>query len=287
MLVRIGEPINLDAWCLAHSTENAALLTKEIDARLRRVTLNFATAERARRAVRIARALAAITNGPTILSTSSTFASEAELVARVEAATEALEHSSPALGAAADVFASRLEALEARLAERGIALAELRVSLRLRHGAPFVAREGLLVAMALPVAALGRVTHGPPIWVARSIALRSLRTDPSRDQPAMRTMVIGLVALVAWYALQAVLGTLWVGSIPTALWLVAIFLAANVDLRLHDRLTRVRQRARTFVALRADPVFRAGVLREIDSLLADAYALEQTLTQSPPPEISL
>jgi glycerol-3-phosphate O-acyltransferase/dihydroxyacetone phosphate acyltransferase len=284
VLVRIGDPIDLDTWCLAHPTANAAALTKEIDARLRRVTLNFATAERARRAVRIARALAAITNGSPILSTPSTFESEAAIAARVEAATEALEHSSPALGSVADAFAARLELLEARLAERGADLTEARVSLRLHHGARFVAREGLLIAFALPIAAVGRVTHVPPIWAARLLAMRSLRTDPSRDQPAMRTMVLGLIAVVAWYALQALALTLWFGGAATSLWLVTIFLAANVDLQLHDRLTRVRQRARTFVALRADPAFRASVLEEIDSLLEEAYSLERALMQSGLPE---
>ena len=279
ILVRIGAPIDLDVWCAAHVSDDAAALTEEIDVRLRRVTLNFATAERAQRAVRIARALAAITGEPPTLASRRTFESEAEIAVRVEKATEALERSSPALSAAADAFASRLESFEARLTARGATLEDAKVSLRLHHGARFVAREGALLAVALPVAILGRITHWLPIRVARAVALRSLRTDPSRDQPAMRTIVLGFAAGLAWYALQALLVTRWLGGMVAALWLVAMFVAANIALRLLDRLARARQRARTYLVLRADPVLRASVLSDIDKLLAEAVALEQALAQ--------
>ena len=244
------------------------------------MTLGFATAERARRAVRRARALAALTGEPPALDRPRTFVAEAEIAARVEAATEALERSSPALGAAADLLASRLESLEARLDARGAALTDAKVSLRLDHGVRFVAREGALIAAAFPVAILGRITHWLPIRIARTVAMRSLGTDASRDQPAMRTIVFGLAAVLAWYALQALLVTRWIGGMVAALWLVTIFVAAHVDLLLHDRLTRARQRARTYLALRADPAFRARVLADIDALLTEAISLEQSLLRS-------
>ena len=280
VLVRIGNPIDLEAWCTTHPPDDVAALTKEIGTRLRHVTLGFATAERARRAVRLARALAALTDEPPALDRPRTFVAEAEIAARVEAATEALERSSPALGAAADLLASRLESLEARLDARGAALTDAKVSLRLDHGVRFVAREGALIAAALPVAILGRITHWLPIRLARTVAMRSLGTDASRDQPAMRTIVLGLAAVLAWYALQALLVTRWIDGLTAALWLATIFVAAHVDLLLHERLTRARQRARTYLALRADPAFRASVLADIDALLTEAISLEQSLLQS-------
>ncbi len=60
VLVRIGDPLDVDTWCASSTAVDAGALTREIDARLRRVTLNFATADRASRAVRVARALAAL-----------------------------------------------------------------------------------------------------------------------------------------------------------------------------------------------------------------------------------
>jgi glycerol-3-phosphate O-acyltransferase/dihydroxyacetone phosphate acyltransferase len=278
VLVRIGDPIDVDAWCAPRPSPDAAALTREIDARLRRVTLNFATAESASRAVRVARALGAFAEEPPSVATGEDFASRAELAARVESATEALATASPALVSAADAFTERLDALDARLAARGIALADSRISLHVRHGILFVLRESVLALFALPIALLGRVVHWLPIRLARALAMQSPATQTSRDQPAMRTIVLALAALLVWYALLAVILTLWLGGVAAVLWLVAVFAAAQVDLRLQDRLTRAWRRGRAYLVLRSDPELRAHLPIEIEGLLSEAIALERALT---------
>jgi 1-acyl-sn-glycerol-3-phosphate acyltransferase len=277
VLVRVGEPIDLDAWCASQPQFDATALTREIDAGLRRVTLNFATAESAARAVRVARALAAFTEEAGSVGTGEDFASRAELAARVETATEALGTAPPALVGAADAFTARLDALETRLTARGVALADSRISLRVPHGVRFVLRESALSLFALPIALLGRVTHWLPISFARALAMRSPATRTSRDQPAMRTIVIALATLLCWYALLAVVLTLWLGGIAAAVWLVVIFSAEQVDLRLEDRLTRAWRRARTYLVLRRDAQLRAHLSIEIDGLLNEAVTLEHAL----------
>jgi hypothetical protein len=158
-----------------------------------------------------------------------------------------------------------------------VALADVRISPRMRHGARFVVREGALAAVAVPIAVLGRITHWIPLHLARLLALRTTVADPSRDQPAMRTIVLGLVFVLLWYLLQAVLLARWFGGVAAMLWLVLIFFAARVDFVLRDRLYRGWRRARTYLALRADPVFRERSLEEIRMVVADALALEQML----------
>jgi hypothetical protein len=113
--------------------------------------------------------------------------------------------------------------------------------------------------------------------LARLLALRTMAKDPSRDQPAMRTIVFGLAFVLLWYALQGVLLTRWFGAVPALLWLVVIFLAARVDFVLRDRLRRGWKRARSYLALRADPAFRATALEEIGLVVAEALAVEQLL----------
>ncbi|MDB4878841.1 MAG: hypothetical protein JWL60_287 [Gemmatimonadetes bacterium] len=276
VLVRVGTPIDVDAW-LASTGGDAARLTAEVDAALRAVTLNFASDVRAERAVALARALAAIADAPPELGHPRSLAVEAELAARVERATEAVSHASPALAEQADRFTGRVADLEGRLAERGATLADARISPRVRHGARFLLREGAIALLAFPVALLGRVMHWVPLRLARAAAMRPLAHDPSRDQPAMRTIVLGLAGVLAWYALHFVVVARWLGVLPAVAWLVVISLAAQVDFLLDDRLQRARERARTYMAFRRDPTLRTRTLREIEELLGEAVTLEQAL----------
>lgn len=97
----------------------------------------------------------------------------------------------------------------------------------------------------------------------------------------MRTIVVGLGVVLAWYTLQAVLVSAWLGVVAAVLWLGIILVSAHVDLLLADRLHRAWRRARTYVALRQDVHFREHVLLEIDELLAHALQLERSLIGSP------
>ena len=279
VLVRVGEPLDLDTW-RKENAYDAASLTQDIDVRLRIVTLNFASAARAERSVRLASALSAIAREPEPLDASVSFSSEAAVAERIEAATDAMEHAPVALVAATDSFINRLADFEDRLAAQGIALAEARVSPRLRHGAWFVVREGLLMVVALPIALLGWVTHWLPIRLARGLALRSLGSDRSRDQPAMRTIVLGAIAVIAWYIVQTAIVTHWLGAQMGVLWIVALFLAARIDLLLSDRASRAFRRAQTYLALRKNAELRARVPRELDALVQQALELERALKES-------
>jgi hypothetical protein len=60
-------------------------------------------------------------------------------------------------------------------------------------------------------------------------------------------------------------------------WVAVTFLAAHA-LRLRGgRLQRAWQRARSFLALRADASLQPRLVAAVDALIADALALEQAL----------
>lgn len=279
VLVRVGEPIDVDAWRARSGAAEGGpgALTADVDAALRRVTLNFASEPRARRAVALARALASIVEEPPSLGRPRDLALEAELAARVDAAADALDGAPPDVVRRADQFIARVDALEARLAAGGAAIADVRVSPALRHGARFVAREAAVAAVGFPVAALGRATHWLPLRVARALAMRPLAGDPSRDQPAMRTIVLGAACLLVWYLALGVLASRWLGAAGAALLVAAAFAAAGVDFAMGDRTRRAWRRARTYLALRADPALRAYAVGEMRAVLDDASTLERAL----------
>ncbi|MEO7714309.1 MAG: lysophospholipid acyltransferase family protein [Gemmatimonadaceae bacterium] len=276
VLIRIGEPIDVDAWRASAGTD-AAALTTTLDDALRHVTLNFASDARARRAVALARALAAITDAPGSLGQARALTSETELARRIERATDALENASPALVRQADGFIARIDALEGRLRARGAVLVDLHVSPTLRHGAWFVVRESVVFVVVFPVALLGRVLHWLPLRLARAIAMRPLVADQSRDQPAMRTIVLGLAFVLIWYVIQALLVSRWFGGGVATLWLIALVLAGRIDFLLRDRLERGWNRARTYLALRADPELRDEARAEVRAIVTDGLALEASL----------
>jgi 1-acyl-sn-glycerol-3-phosphate acyltransferase len=285
LLVRIGEALDLDAW-LSVTARDVPALTAEIDARLRRVTLNFDSEMRARRAVQLARSLAAVAGEVSPLDHPRPLATEADLARRIDVASEGLSAAPDSVVHQADALIADTEALEEHLASRGVALSELRVSPRVRHGAWFVLRESLLLALALPVALLDRIAHDIPVRLARTIARRSLAADPSRDQPAMRTIVLAAAMLFAWYlALGFTLGY-WFGAAVALLVLATMALSAGRELALRDRLARAARRARTYLALRADPAFRSSALAEADRLLADARQLERALVDEQSPGVT-
>lgn len=277
LLVRIGEPLDLDARLAAHA-DDAAALTAEIDDRLRRVTLNFGSDVRARRAAHLARALGAVARGAVSLDHPPSLAHEADVARRIEAASEALAAAPAPLVRRADALVADVDAFTRRLAARGVALPALRVSPRVRHGAWFVLREALLLSIALPVALLDRIAHDLPVRLARTIAQRSLVGDPSRDQPAMRTIVLGTGLLLAWYLLLGIALVHWFGVGVAVLVLATTVLSASAELALRDRMSRAWRRARTYLALRADPALQASALAEADRLLEEARALERALS---------
>jgi glycerol-3-phosphate O-acyltransferase / dihydroxyacetone phosphate acyltransferase len=277
ILVRMGEPIDVDAWRTASGSTDPARLTTEIDRALRRVTLNFASDTRAARAIDLASALAAIASELPEVGQTRDLSLEADLARRIEASAENLSAAPDTVVHQVDTFIARVRAFEARLTERHVSLADLRISPLARHGIRFVLREAAVALAALPAAFVGRVAHWIPLRLARTIAIGSLGRDPSRDQPAMRTIVIGAATLLLWYVAIGVLVTRWVNVGVGMLLVVAIFLAARVDVLLRDRLRRARRRARTYLAFRADPALRQAALVEADDLLAQAVALEDLL----------
>jgi hypothetical protein len=277
VLVRVGDALDLDAWLAEQETGDAHELTEVLETRLRTVTLNFASAERAARAVRLARMLAALGGTPAPVHEPRSLEAEAALALRIDAATSALVDAPPHVTGAADALVAKLEEMEGELCRHGISLADVRVSTRLPDAVSFVVREGPLALLAGVALLLGWATHWIPLRAARRIALRTLARNPSRDQPAMRTILFGLSAVVLWYVVQFIVLATIASPLVAALWLVVIFSAAHA-LRLGGgRLKRALQRARSFLAFRADPALQPRLVAAVDALLAEALALEQAL----------
>jgi glycerol-3-phosphate O-acyltransferase/dihydroxyacetone phosphate acyltransferase len=280
VLVDIGEPIDVDRWVAATgSTSGANALTEEIDRRLRDVTLNYATTDDAARTRGVARVFASLLGDPPPVSADRPLEEVVELERRLAQARHLLEseHTDPALRARAERLLDRLDEFEQTLGSEGIALDDVAISVSRRHGARFAIREGALLVSAGPVALWGRLNHWLPFRLARALGERDMT---SRDQPAMRTILAGLVLVLVFYTTAAAIVARFAGGVAAAAYVVSLPIAADIDLRFAERMRRARQRMRAYVHFRRDPKLRDRLRAEhtwlTDEIAELARALERT-----------
>jgi 1-acyl-sn-glycerol-3-phosphate acyltransferase len=282
VLVRVGDALVLDDWLTSTGEPDVARLTATIDLLLRSVTLNFASAEQAARAIQLAEVFSALAKEP--LGVAEPRALDSELTRRIDGAMGVLANAPAPVRGAAAALAAQLQTLREEARRLGVSLADVRISTRSSDAIGFVLREAPLVLIAGACLVFGWATHWLPLRLARALALRTLRLDPSRDQPAMRTILFGLAAVTGWYLALAGLLVPLVGPARAGLALALVVFAAH-RLRLRGgRLHRALARARTYLAFRRDPSLQPRLVGCIDVLLSGVLGLEERLRADRLPE---
>jgi hypothetical protein len=185
----------------------------------------------------------------------------------------------PALARRTAAFLQRVEVLTKELEARGTTLHDAGISLGVRKGARFAVRESSMLALAGPVALWGRINHWIPFTAARAIAQRDVT---AQDQPAMRTIVAGLVLVLAAYVIQTAIAWAVAGPLVAVAYLLTLPISADVDLRLRDRVRRAARRMRGYRTLRRDRAFVEWMRRERVELGEELLALESALASPPP-----
>jgi hypothetical protein len=278
VLVQVGEPIAVDSWTPPPCGAPVQALTDELQARLRAVTLNYATLDDAARGAALASLFAALlTDEPPPVGATPPLHVAVGLARRIEEARRLLvETADDALRARADALLQRLADFEQTLDRHGVALPELGISTDLGDGARFVLREGWIIALAGPVALWGHLNHWIPFHAARAVATRSIE---SASDPAMRTIVAGTALVGAFYVAQAALVAGLAGTLAAVLYVVSLPLAADVNFAFRHRLADTTRRARTYLLFRRRPKLRARLLEELRFLRAEAVAVEAQLRE--------
>jgi hypothetical protein len=134
-----------------------------------------------------------------------------------------------------------------------------------------------VLALAGPVALWGRINHWIPFRLARVLGERDMT---SRDQPAMRTILAGLMLVLLFYALAAVVVSRIAGPVAGAAYLVSLPIAADVDLRFAERMRRARQRMRAYLRFRGKPELRERLCAEHEWLTGEIAELARALAPS-------
>jgi glycerol-3-phosphate O-acyltransferase/dihydroxyacetone phosphate acyltransferase len=275
ILVQVGEPIAVGHW---RATADSAVtsLTEEIDARLRRVTLNFASIDDGRQVAALSSLFATLLRDePQPIGTARSLRTEVSLARRIDEAQRALSRTTDeVLRARSDTLLGDAEAFVERLSRHGVSLDDLSISAEARYAAPFVLRETWIIALGGPVALWGAINHWVPFNAARLIARRSVE---SASDPAMRTIIAGAVLVLAFYAGQSALVVLLAGWVAALFYAVSLPLAADVNFVLRERLSRAIGRARTYTLFRRRPKLQIQLQSELYRLRAEAIEIERQL----------
>lgn len=268
VLLQVAEPIELDT--LSEPERTVPSLTAEIDKRLRSVTLNFTTAEESERVLGLAHALAVLLAPVRAIGREQHHLVDVvRLVRRIERASGVTREQTERVRA----FETRFAAFRDRLKCERLSMEDIAIELDARSGALFALREGSLAMVRGPLGLWGRLNHWLPITITRTLALRDVS---SRDQPAMRSVVMGLALVLSFYVLQTALVSWLVGPWWAVAYAATLVPSAHHDLRYGDRTARGRARMRAYFRFRREPALQQELLREAHWLRQEAGALEQS-----------
>jgi glycerol-3-phosphate O-acyltransferase / dihydroxyacetone phosphate acyltransferase len=262
VLINIGELLDVNQWMASTGAmHDAGTLMEEIDRRLRNVTLNYTTLDDAARARGLARVFAALLDDPRPVGLDRPLEEEVELEQRLDQARRLLEdeRADATLRARAERFLDRLGTFEHRLLIEGIAINEVAIPIQRRHGLHFVLRELGILAIVGPIAFWGRINHWIPFRLAQILGTRDMT---SRDQPAMRTILAGLVLVLLFYTIATGVVAWLAGPAAAVAYFVSLPIAADIDLRFTERMRHARQRMRAYLRFRRDPKLREQLTTE-------------------------
>lgn len=271
ILAIVGDPMRLDDWAPAPGRPEVPELTAEIDRRLRAVTLNYATVDEARADAELATLLAALVRYEAPPLARSADLRERTAVARLlPALRAAVAGSTPDVTSRAEVLQRRIAAFASELAEHRISLDDLAISRGIGPGGVFVAREFFILLVAGPLALWGWVNHLLPF---RAALAAGRRVRHSAADPAMRTILAGITLVATMYVIQGAVVTLAAGPWVGLAYVASLPIAADVNLRLRERIDRARRRARTYLLFRSRPEMQSRLEREARELRAEALSL--------------
>lgn len=270
ILAVVGEPLDVDRIA-AGSDNPVAALTTEIDQRIRALTLNYATVDEAEQDARLAKGLAAIIRfeAPAV-GDAGDLRRRAEIARHLPGLRTALFTGDPQLRERATAFEERLAAFDHELRTYRVALDDFSIARGAGPGAAFVIRELFVVLIAGPIATWGWINHLLPFTGALAAGKRQRH---SAADPAMRAIVAGAAFVLMIYLLQGAAVSVFAGPWWGLAYLASLPLAADINLKMRDRLYRATRRARTYFFFRSHPALHEELLERARALRTEALSL--------------
>ena len=279
VLMHIGTPISVDD--AMPNADQVAALTARVNTGLREVTLNFPSAEEANRVLTLSSVLAEVFDEFRPLGAPDPpLAESVKLAHRITAIAPRLRDLAPSVAVRVEAFLDRFAAFESSTQQHLVAANDVQMSTALGPGAWFAVRELLIASVTGPLALWGRINHWVPLRLARLLGKRTSRTP---DEPAMNTIVAGLVLVLLFYVGQTALVGWLFGWFIAIAYAISLPLSATWDIRYADRRRRALARIRTYLLFRRRPELHAQLLDELTWLRREAVELNVSLSPASDP----
>ncbi|HZO42462.1 MAG TPA: lysophospholipid acyltransferase family protein [Methylomirabilota bacterium] len=172
----------------------------------------------------------------------------------------------------------RIEVYRSHLDEVGITSEQLGQPYTVGLVVSYVARNALWLALGLPLALWGIVSHAAPYWLTGQIVKRLGRTE---EEEATYKMAVGVVIYPVLWALEGWLISRSAGRGTLIVFLLLIVPSGLLALLWRERLGRFIRQARAFVWFLADRDLHRRLLDERRALVAELSELADRV----PPEL--
>lgn len=266
--VRFGPPLDVARWLESNPGADRTALKKEIESRVRALTLNF---ERRRELyLHLWASELLVTGGlppPELGRESAALADRVNLLERLRDGYLQLQSA----------HRGRIKTLERRvrvyrsdIRKRGITPAEVYLPLQPLRAAFFVLRELELLLVGLPLAAWGTINFFLPYQLVRAIG-RALSRD--KDQWASN-MLFPAMAIFPLFALAQILAAFFLLPLRwAALYAIVLPYTGYYAVLYRDRAGGVWQRTKTFLLFLVRPELQARLVAEGRGIIAEVQSL--------------
>ena len=270
--VRFGEPIDLEKWVTSNPDAGPEELTRDIESRVRVLTLNF---ERREDSILLNWAADVMgTGGMSPAPLSRGQGSVAAHLSLVRLIKDGYDQLKDVRNAEIEDLRKRVDRYRTELRQLGITPPEVYIKMNAWRVALFVVREIGLLVTGLPIAAWGTLNHFVPYQLVRYVALKFA---VKRDQLATSVVAPGIVIFPLFYAVQIAAAWMFLPALWAGIYTVSLPYSALFTVLYRDRVGGTWQRSRAFMTFKRQPELQARLVSQGRSIIEDLQRLGEEL----------
>ena len=264
VVVRYGEPIEVRRWIAQNPGADHAALTRELEARVRGLIVEFEDASQSSLLRWTARLMATDRRGHEAFKfPEPAYSALLRVTERVRDGDSRRRRSRPDAG---ESIRERVRMYRNRLRALKVEPEDVFVAAGIRGVVRFAAQEASILLPSLPFATWGAIHNVLP---ALAVCMATRRMSKLRDLWASNAIFSSIVAFPLLYTLQWAAASRFMSTSRSALYASTWPVAGYAAIRFGDRLRRDLRRARAVALFIAKPALHRDIVAEARAILDD------------------